>query len=248
MTNQRPETPWQEQAQNPPGMAVGGFGEGAGTGFNIGGPAAREMGLPATIGQYGDGQLEHIINSVLDNDPATADADITVSVQNGVVTLGGTVRHRVTMLRAENDAWSVPSVQEVENNIQVKPRKHEHPATEPSGQDGSHAQGQQAPGGIQHGQTKLDDEEIRNRIYDALDRDHSIPDAAHIEVHVNNGVVTLQGTVPSKGVKHAAGEISWQMNAVSDVYNQLQINRRGSGSAQTQRGLEVERRASTTSG
>src|SRR5579863_8567024 len=115
------ETPYQEQAKyNPQGFALGGFGEGHGTGFDEYGPVGRQMGVPATIGRYGDQELEHIINSVLDFDPVTADADIQVSVQDGVVTLTGTTRSAQTKLAAGRDAWSVPSVQDVHNNVQVK--------------------------------------------------------------------------------------------------------------------------------
>ncbi|HEY8476382.1 MAG TPA: BON domain-containing protein [Chloroflexota bacterium] len=67
------------------------------------------------------------------------------------------------------------------------------------------------------------DTEIRDMVFDALDADPIIPFDADITVEVTGGVVTLHGTVPSKRVKHAAGDDAWWVPGVIDVYNNLEI-------------------------
>ena len=71
------------------------------------------------------------------------------------------------------------------------------------------------------------DEEIRNMIFDSLDTDPLIPYDSDIKVDVTAGVVTLTGTVPSKRVKHSAGDDAWWVPGVIDINNQLQVTRRG---------------------
>lgn len=81
--------------------------------------------------------------------------------------------------------------------------------------------------------TAPSDEEIANMIYDALDADPIIPYDSDINVDVTAGVVTLTGTVPSKRIKHAAGDDAWWVPGVIDINNQLTISgRRGRGEGQ----------------
>ncbi|MGH2448509.1 MAG: BON domain-containing protein [Chloroflexota bacterium] len=226
------KTPYQEQARyNRAGNALGGFGEGFGTGFDLYGPEGRAMGLPATAGAYSDEQIDQIINGVLDWDPRTSEADIQLSTKDGVVTLTGTVRNRQVKLAAGDDAWSVPSVQDVHNNINVKPRKNEQPST----------------AGNEKGPQEAGDEQLTHYLYDQIDANPAIPDSANVQLHVNNGVVTLTGQVPTKRAKHAAGEVAWQVPAVADVYNQLEVTGRtgksaGNGQTRVESGLAVEKR------
>src|SRR5215831_4319646 len=66
------------------------------------------------------------------------------------------------------------------------------------------------------------DERIREDVIENLTR-HSMIDATHIEVTVNNGEVTLTGTVPTKAMKHwieDEAEIVW---GVVDVHNKLSV-------------------------
>ena len=53
------------------------------------------------------------------------------------------------------------------------------------------------------------DPEIEEMIFDAIDADPLIPFDANIDVSVDAGTVTLHGEVPSKRIKHAAGDDAW---------------------------------------
>jgi hypothetical protein len=67
------------------------------------------------------------------------------------------------------------------------------------------------------------DAEIKYFVENALDNDPEIPPHANIGVEVQNGVVTLTGTVPNKRIKHAAGDDAWWIPQVVDVHNEIQV-------------------------
>lgn len=80
------------------------------------------------------------------------------------------------------------------------------------------------------------DSEIEEMIYDALDADPLIPFDANIEVTVEAGTVYLRGEVPSKRIKHAAGDDAWWIPGVVDVHNEIKVvprRPRGSEAGQT---------------
>jgi osmotically-inducible protein OsmY len=63
-------------------------------------------------------------------------------------------------------------------------------------------------------------------IYDALDADPLIPFDANIDVTVEAGTVYLRGEVPSKRIKHAAGDDAWWIPGVVDVHNEIKVTPR----------------------
>jgi hypothetical protein len=68
-----------------------------------------------------------------------------------------------------------------------------------------------------------DDEDIEEMIFDSFDADPMVPYDADIDVEVQEGVVTLTGTVPNKRIKHAVGDDAWWIPGVVDVNNNLQV-------------------------
>ncbi len=70
------------------------------------------------------------------------------------------------------------------------------------------------------------DDEIRDFVQRTIASDPMIPSDASIDVTVSNGVVTLTGTVPSKRIKHAAGDDAWWVPSVLDVHNEIEITPR----------------------
>jgi len=72
----------------------------------------------------------------------------------------------------------------------------------------------------------LDDESIRELVYDTIDAAPMILPDVDVEIDVNAGVVTLKGRVPGKRTKHAVGEAAWWIPGVVDVNNQLQVSPR----------------------
>jgi hyperosmotically inducible protein len=60
------------------------------------------------------------IKAAIASDPGLKDADITVSTNNGVVTLSGTVKSQDQISLAQNVAQKMDGVQKVETNITVK--------------------------------------------------------------------------------------------------------------------------------
>lgn len=65
----------------------------------------------------GDAQIEADVRRALDNDPDINAAQITVSTVNGVVYLRGTVPTYYQIDEASNDAWGVPGVVDVVNEL-----------------------------------------------------------------------------------------------------------------------------------
>lgn len=71
-----------------------------------------------------DEEIKYFVENAIDSDPEIPPhADITVDVRNGVVTLTGTVPNKRIKHAAGDDAWWVPPVTDVHNEIQVVPRR-----------------------------------------------------------------------------------------------------------------------------
>ncbi|HEX5656953.1 MAG TPA: BON domain-containing protein [Polyangiales bacterium] len=79
---------------------------------------------------------------------------------------------------------------------------------------------------------KRSDERVREDVNDRLALQDEL-DPSDIEVRVENGEVTLTGTVRSRHEKFRAEEIADDVSGVSDVHNQLRV---GSAQAQVQTG------------
>ena len=73
------------------------------------------------------------------------------------------------------------------------------------------------------------DERIREDLNERLTDAHDI-DASGLSVEVNNGVVTLTGSVDQRWMKHRAEDIADSCSGVRDVRNQIQVQREGAQS------------------
>jgi osmotically-inducible protein OsmY len=71
------------------------------------------------------------------------------------------------------------------------------------------------------GYTRTDDR-IREEVCERLSRDDDV-DASEIEVRVQNGEVTLEGTVQTRSMKHQAEDLADDVTGVSDVHNHLRV-------------------------
>jgi hypothetical protein len=69
---------------------------------------------------------------------------------------------------------------------------------------------------------KRSDERIREDICDALGREHDI-DSSDVEVKVQNGEVTISGTVPHRHMKLQIEQLADRMSGVNDVNNQIRV-------------------------
>ena len=67
------------------------------------------------------------------------------------------------------------------------------------------------------------DERIRDDIIDRLTDDDDI-DASQILLMIEDGVVTLTGNVPERGMKHRAEDIAAEASGVRDVRNEIRVD------------------------
>lgn len=91
-----------------------------------------------------DERIKEDINDRLSDDPFVDATDIDVSVNNGEVTLTGTVDHRSTKRRAEDIAEAVSGVKHVENRLRV---------SQISGSETTGVSGMNSPSGSSVGQS-----------------------------------------------------------------------------------------------
>ncbi|MCC6180160.1 MAG: BON domain-containing protein [Chloroflexi bacterium] len=93
------------------------------------------------------------------------------------------------------------------------------------------------------GYTRSDDR-IREDVYDRL-TDHPDVDASDIDVQVDNGIVTLSGSIDDRWQRREAEDVVDSVSGVRDIHNNLRINRQGANSV-TNRGTFARTATSAT--
>lgn len=122
-------------------------------------------------------------------------ADVKVEVDDGKVTLSGTVPSYTARIAAENDSWMIRDVKDVANRLRVKFPKT---FTVPS------------------------DEEIRTNATRALAWNPDVY-SLDIVVSVTAGMVKLEGTVDSYWKRWKAEDLVSDLRGVIDVENHLAV-------------------------
>jgi osmotically-inducible protein OsmY len=144
-----------------------------------------------------DSELQRDVISELEWEPSVDHADIGVSVHDGIVTLNGFVKSYAEKQAAERAVQRVSGVKAIAEEIKVRYASD----------------------------SKNADHEVAKRILDLFSWSTLIPDEK-IGVKVENGWVTLTGTVDwqfqSAEAKKAAGKIS----GVVGITNRLQVRQR----------------------
>lgn len=138
--------------------------------------------------QQTDGEIENEVNAALLSDPATEAYKVTVDVEDGNATLTGQVDSWQEKELAERVASGVRGVTGIRNKLKVD-------------YDGDRS-----------------DRDIRMDIEKALHWNVYIDYASAIDVTVDNGNVTLTGTVGSAAEKTRATSLAW-VNGVRGVEN-----------------------------
>jgi osmotically-inducible protein OsmY len=134
------------------------------------------------------------VEEELDRNPSINAADIGVSVQDGIVTLTGSVSSFSEKLRATAVAQRVPGVDAVANAIVLR-----LPGTD-----------------------ARSDAEIARLAFNALKGQAKVPDG-RIKVAVTNGWVYLSGEVDSASQKSAAFDAANSLLGVKGVFNQVSV-------------------------
>lgn len=123
------------------------------------------------------------------------ESDIDVDVLDGKVILKGVVPTYSDLLEAEEDAYSVSGVRHVDNRLRVSPA-----AVYP------------VPG----------DNDIASKLRSLLEWNQDL-DAERIDIAVDNGLVTLMGTVDTIWQKYHAEHIAENVPGVVGVSNRLTV-------------------------
>ncbi|OGH99018.1 MAG: hypothetical protein A2X42_06210 [Candidatus Margulisbacteria bacterium GWF2_38_17] len=141
---------------------------------------------------------EEIMKNVQDQlywDSRVDASDISVEVKGDKVTLFGSVSDYFGKKVAQKDAYNVPGVTSVRNELIV----HFRPGLElPS------------------------DKEISSRVRDILLWNPSI-EAAHINIEVQKGSVTISGTVDAYWKRHLAEDLTCKIKGVAKIINELAV-------------------------
>jgi osmotically-inducible protein OsmY len=143
---------------------------------------------------FTDEEIADGVRRGLDRDVRIVNPDtISVAVTNGVVSLSGTVPNARLRIAAEEDAWNVPGVADVMNDIAVAPPTP--PRT---------------------------DADIAADVRKALVTDPHV-NPSNIEVRVTGGTVYLNGTVPNYYQIREASDDAWTVPGVVNVVNNLTV-------------------------
>lgn len=142
-----------------------------------------------------DEQIRTDIENQLFWDSRIDETGVTVMVVNGEVTLKGTVSTFMAKQAAEDDAWVIPGVIAVENNITV-----EYPTTV----------------------TLPTDDDIKSNVKNVFTW-NAVMDAQDLEVSVSDGIVTLRGSVDSYWKMLRAEELVLDVRGVLGVVNEMAV-------------------------
>lgn len=145
-----------------------------------------------------DSQLQHDVMAELEWEPSVDHADIGVAVNDGVVTLSGFVKTFPAKRAAENAARRVAGVKAIAEEIKVRFASD----------------------------AKTADHEIARRILDIFSWNVMIPREG-IDVTVENGRVTLSGTVDWAYQRNEAAKAAGRISGVTGISNLVALRRVG---------------------
>jgi osmotically-inducible protein OsmY len=149
----------------------------------------------------GDKQLRQDVLAELEYEPSIDAAHIGVAVDHGVVTLSGHVSSYLEKLAAEGAVKRVKGVRAIAEEIEIR---------------------------LPHDK-KTSDDEIARRALDILHWDTRVPDGV-IGIKVQDGTVTLAGTVDWQYQRQAAEDDIRKLSGVAGVINQVTIASRAEAS------------------
>lgn len=148
-----------------------------------------------------DQMVQADIASSLERNADVERENVAIEVDDGEVTLSGTVDSWLAYTEAEEAARYTVGVEAVTNNLQIE-----------------------APAGAE-----ADREEIRSDVRNQLEWDYRV-DENDVNVAVDDGVVTLSGTVENFSAKEAAAADAWSVTGVVDVVNNIEVDAESPGS------------------
>jgi len=168
-----------------------------------------------------DAKLQQMVKTRLQGDASISRLNIGVQADaaHKAVELTGTAFTEKQRTRAVEAAKSVRDGIVVADKIDVKP--YEIPKDLFTDEMMKDAQAEATKMGDKMG-SSIDDAWLHTKIVAKLIADTKVPERK-INVDVNNNVVTLRGTVPSKEAKEQAEAIARGIEGVKDVNNRLMI-------------------------
>jgi hyperosmotically inducible protein len=140
-----------------------------------------------------DLEIQTLVTDALSKNADLAGKHIISEVKNRTVSLNGTVQTPNQKYSAEQIAWQVPGVQSLTDNLSV-------------------ADAQAMP--------ESADDKLARRVEFELYSTKAIP-LKTVQIHADNGVVTLTGTVSSRAEKLLAGRTTESVEGVRRIVNSL---------------------------
>jgi len=140
-----------------------------------------------------DLEIKTLVGDAFSKNTDLADQHISTDVKGGTVTLGGTVQTVAQKNTADQIAWQVPGVHGLTDNLGV-------------------ADAQAAP--------ESADDRLARRVEFELYSTKAMS-LKTVQIHADNGVVTLTGTVLSRAEKLLAGKTAQSVEGVHRVVNSL---------------------------
>jgi hyperosmotically inducible protein len=185
---------------------------------------------PAEAGQAGaikDGWLVMKVHSEFVNEDVLSGSNIDVDVKNGVVTLQGTVPSEAARARALELARKNDGVKNVVDQLKIAPARGSNMEADRAAAKAERA-GEKATDRTASATRKtgraIDDGWIKSKIYAQYLADwNTVLDDSDIDVDVNRGEVTLNGTVKSMEAKTKAVSIAKATDGVKSVRDNLKV-------------------------
>jgi hyperosmotically inducible protein len=140
-----------------------------------------------------DLEIQTLVTDALSKNVDLAEKHIATVVKNRTVALNGTVQTTSQKYAAEQIAWQVPGVQGLSDNLSVA-----DPGATPENAD----------------------DKLAHRVEFELYSTKAIP-LKTVQIHADNGVVTLTGTVSSRAEKLLAEKTAKSVEGVRKVVNSL---------------------------
>jgi hyperosmotically inducible periplasmic protein len=142
-----------------------------------------------------DLEIQTLVTDALSKNADLAEKHIATVVKNRAVTLNGAVQNASQKYTADQIAWQVPGVQGLTDNLSVTDAQAEPESA---------------------------DDKLARRVEFALYSTKAIP-LKTVQIHADNGVVTLTGTVLSRAERLLAENTAKSVEGVRKVVNSLAV-------------------------